>query len=87
MAKILISSLGAGRRLKKNAQPVREYESTLYKINNLEYQDSFVASTLYKHLELDGIIFVGTVKSIWEEVYRFFTSSLIIKVSKKQLQL
>jgi CRISPR-associated Csx2 family protein len=31
-----------------------------------------MASVLYKHLNLDGIVFIGTVKSMWEEVYRFF---------------
>ena len=72
MAKILISPLGAGFPTGRNEKAVREYRTAKYKIDNKEYEDSFVASALYKHLKLDGIIFIGTVKSIWEEVYRVF---------------
>jgi hypothetical protein len=68
MAKILISSLGAGRLTGENENSVREYSTVKYQIDNQEYEDSFVASALYKHLKLDDIIFIGTVKSIWEEV-------------------
>ena len=76
MAKILISSLGAGRPTGENEDSVREYRTAKYQIENQEYEDSFVASALYKHLQLDGIIFIGTVKSIWEEVYRFFSENI-----------
>ncbi|OAB60897.1 hypothetical protein AY599_22895 [Leptolyngbya valderiana BDU 20041] len=51
---------------------MREYDSVEYQINGSSYQSSFVSSALYQHLNLDGIIFIGTVKSMWEEVYRFF---------------
>lgn len=74
MAKILISSLGAGSVTGLTESSIRKYRTTTYRIGGQDYQDSFVASALYKHLELDGIIFIGTVKSIWEEVYRFFYS-------------
>ena len=74
MAKILISSLGAGSVTGLTEASIRKYRTTTYRIGGQDYQDSFVASALYKHLELDGIIFIGTVKSIWEEVYRFFYS-------------
>lgn len=72
MAKILISPLGVGRVTGENEKSVREYKKARYKIENKQYEDSFVASALYKHLKLDEIIFIGTVKSIWEEAYRFF---------------
>lgn len=75
MAKILISSLGAGRPTGANEDSVREYRTAKYKIENQEYEDSFVASALDRHLKLDGIIFIGTIKSIWEEVYRSFYES------------
>jgi CRISPR-associated Csx2 family protein len=71
MAKILIAPLGAGQ-LDKNAASHRKYRTASYKIDDKSYESSFVASVLYKHLNLDGIIFIGTVKSMWEEVYRFF---------------
>jgi len=66
MAKILISPLGSGS---KN----REYRPAQYKIGEFPpYERKFIASALYDHLELDGIIFIGTVRSMWEEVYKFF---------------
>lgn len=65
MAKILISSIGAGASN-------REYRSANYFIDNKYYEKTFIASALYENLSLDGIVFIGTVKSMWEEVYRFF---------------
>lgn len=71
MAKILISPLGVGGQFQNQHQ--REYRKTCYRIDEVDYpQSSFVASVLYQNLQLDGIIFIGTVKSMWEEVYRFF---------------
>mgnify|MGYP006441626383 CR=1 FL=1 len=71
MAKILISPLGVGGQFQNQNQ--REYTKTCYRIEEIDYPNSsFVASVLYQHLQLDGIIFIGTVKSMWEEVYRFF---------------
>jgi len=71
MAKILISPLGVGGRFNDKSQ--REYEKADYEIDNKRYlENRFVASVLYEHFNLDGIIFIGTVKSMWEEVYRFF---------------
>jgi CRISPR-associated Csx2 family protein len=37
---------------------------------------------LYEHLQLDGIIFIGTVKSMWEEVYRVFCEEKKIKLNE-----
>lgn len=71
MAKILISALGTGP-LNKNAEAARTYRTAKYKLEEREYQNSFIAAVLDQHLELDGIIFIGTVKSMWEEAYRFF---------------
>jgi CRISPR-associated Csx2 family protein len=74
MAKILISSLGAGT-LDRNNTAARSYRTATYRMNDDgdDYTKSFIASVLYEHLELDGIIFIGTVKSMWEEVYRVFS--------------
>ncbi|WYL96882.1 MAG: TIGR02221 family CRISPR-associated protein [Gloeotrichia echinulata IR180] len=73
MAKILISSIGLGGRFKNQQISEREYQDTCYKIGDTSYPESrFIASVLYEHFQLDGIIFIGTVKSMWEEVYRFF---------------
>lgn len=72
MAKILISPLGAGSR-DKNNKAEREYKPANYKIDDKTYKKSFIASVLYEHFQFDGIIFVGTVKSMWEEVYKVFS--------------
>lgn len=73
MAKILISSIGVGGKFKNPNNPDREYKKTCYKIEDASYPEStFMASVLYEHFNLDGIIFIGTVKSMWEEVYSFF---------------
>lgn len=71
MAKILISPIGTGSKDRKSQE--RKYTPAKYKIGNEQpYKSTFMASVLYKHFQLDGIIFIGTVKSMWEEVYSFF---------------
>lgn len=71
MAKILISSLGTGS-LNPNNTSKRQYRTAVYKIDGQSYERSFIASVLYEHLQLDGMIFLGTVKSMWEEAYESF---------------
>ncbi|PLZ12852.1 TIGR02221 family CRISPR-associated protein [Fischerella thermalis] len=73
MAKILISPIGVGGRFKSQDNYDREYQEACYKIGDISYpQSRFMAAVLYEHFKLDGIVFIGTVKSMWEEVYRFF---------------
>jgi CRISPR-associated Csx2 family protein len=76
MAKILITPLGVGGRFNSktntNQSADREYLEADYCISGKKYKNRFIASALYEHFELDGIIFIGTVRSMWEEVYRFF---------------
>ncbi|MBE9040262.1 TIGR02221 family CRISPR-associated protein [Oscillatoriales cyanobacterium LEGE 11467] len=72
MAKILISSLGAGPLDRQNASE-RDYLKAKYRMNDgREYEENFIASVLHKHLEIDSIILIGTVKSMWERVYEVF---------------
>ncbi|OLP19169.1 CRISPR-associated protein [Leptolyngbya sp. 'hensonii'] len=71
MAKILIASLGTGS-VTKDGDSLRQYRKATYKIGEELYEETFIASALYQNLKLDRIIFIGTVKSMWEEVYRFF---------------
>ncbi len=71
MAKILISPIGTGGLSKDNTS-AREYRKTNYKIDEKVYERSFVSSALKDHLGIDHILFIGTVKSMWEEVYRFY---------------
>lgn len=75
MAKVLISSLGTGN-LDKNNISSREYRKAVYRFegSGKEYETSFVATALSEHLQVDKIYLVGTSKSMWEDVYRYFST-------------
>lgn len=66
MAKILISSLGTGRREDGN------YSKAKYEIDETIYETSFIADALNRHLDFDTIFLIGTRKSIWDEAYMVF---------------
>ncbi|MFK5937684.1 MAG: TIGR02221 family CRISPR-associated protein [Sulfurimonas sp.] len=67
MAKILISSLGTGK--KENSG----YKKTKYQMDDKTcYETSLIVDALAKHYEVDDIFLVGTKKSIWDEVYMLF---------------
>ncbi len=80
MAKILISALGTGS-LKEEHTHKGEYEPAVYKLlgSDREYKTSFVAAALSEYLMVDRIFLIGTSKSMWDEVYNYFS-----KVSKQQ---
>lgn len=82
MAKILISPIGTGA-LNRNNIAAREYRTAKYRIDDQEYNKSFISSVLYEHLQLDGIIFIGTVKSMWEEVYRVFCEEKTVNLDEE----
>ena len=67
MAKVLISFIGT-------AQPKeREYKSAMYRFpDGREYNDKFIAHSLYQHYGIDRLILIGTAHSMWEEVYYKF---------------
>ena len=78
MAKVLISCIGTGR-IKTNSatgseESKREYETTTYQIGDERIDTSFVSEALVKHYHIDKVILIGTVKSMWEEVYRVFAN-------------
>lgn len=64
MAKTLISFLGTGSIGNNN-----KYRKAIYKIDNETYETSYVAMAIRKHYRTDKMILVGTVKSMWDEVY------------------
>jgi len=66
MAKILISSLGTGRKAEGS------YSKAQYELNEKIYETTFIADALNKHLDFDKIFLVGTKKSIWDEAYMAF---------------
>lgn len=72
MAKVLISFLGLGALNRQNESD-REYRTATYEINDKKVESSFVTSVLSRELQCDKIILIGTMKSMWEEVYRYFS--------------
>lgn len=64
MRKILISSLGSGS---KN----RTYQSANYKIENKIYKGKeYISSALEEHFKIDRIYYIGTMGSMWENIYK-----------------
>lgn len=74
MAKILIAPLGTGP-LKEDDTSKREYKEVLYKFqgSGKTYKTSFIAAALSDYLQVDKLYLIGTSKSMWEEVYRYFS--------------
>jgi len=74
MARILISSLGTGRFKKTNTSE-RKYDPTVYKFQSTDeiYETPFIAEALCKHLQIDRLYLIGTSKSMWEELYYYFS--------------
>jgi CRISPR-associated Csx2 family protein len=66
MAKILISPLGAGKT--ENGK----YVSTFYRIGDTVEETTFISSVMTKHINFDKIFFIGTSKSMWDEIYKYF---------------
>lgn len=74
MARVLISSLGVGRP-GQNDEPLRKYSLTDYKFpgEDKKYATPFVAAALIERFQVDRLYLIGTSKSMWEEVYVYFT--------------
>lgn len=70
--KVLISFVGTGPYDENSKNPIREYKTAKYKFDSKEIETTFVASALTEFLECDTLFLFGTMKSMWEEVYRFY---------------
>ena len=91
MAKVLISPIGTGRlkdaQKKENDQTdrantkefssARKYENVSYKFSEdgVIIETPFLVAALAKYLKVDKVIFIGTAKSMWEEIYSYFTEN------------
>lgn len=79
MSKVLISFLGTGSldKSQENKQTnERRYRKAKYHFaDGTEYESSFVAQALRSFYGIDRLILVGTVKSMWEEVYLTFAEN------------
>lgn len=70
--RILLSFLGKGPM---DSKETRVYKTAEYHLGqeNLGHFP-FVAAALKKHYQFDGVLLVGTVHSMWEEVYRWYAA-------------
>lgn len=74
MAKVLISPIGTGR---KKINSDREYVEAKYRFveEGKEYNTPFLAAALAEDIKVDKVVFIGTAKSMWEEIYKYFTEN------------
>lgn len=88
MGIVLLSFLGTGQLIKsenkekdknkdENFRPMRDYRTATYKIDNKLYENyTFMSLALAEHYKVNKVLMVGTVHSMWEELYRrFFENS------------
>jgi len=66
MAKILISSIGVGKKQDGG------YIKAKYECEKKVYETSFIADALNQHYNFDKFFLIGTKKSIWDEAYMTF---------------
>jgi CRISPR-associated Csx2 family protein len=72
MAKILISFLGTGSVDDNSKKERREYRTVKYEIDGKTYEESFVTKVLDTHYNIDKVLYIGTLRSMWEEVFRTY---------------
>lgn len=69
--KVLISFLGTGPLASKET---RAYKTASYRMGDKALGDyPFVSAALKNYYNIDKILLVGTVHSMWEEVYRWYS--------------
>ena len=79
MAKILIAGLGKGI---KEDEKYRETNYSIEKGNNesiIYENESFITSALEKHFEIDKTIYIGTVGSMWDNLYSYYCDKYNLK--------
>lgn len=69
--------MGTGRLNKKadSSLPLsqRKYDTTKYIVDGQVYETPFVAAALTAHYNVDKVYMIGTVHSMWEEVYSCYS--------------
>lgn len=75
MARVLVTALGRGRLSQKGTS---KYDKATYFFQDEseeEYDTEFIAEALVKYYDIQRIYIVGTVRSMWEQVYYNFTNA------------
>lgn len=76
MSKVLVSFIGTGQLDRTKGEDSRTYKEAKYCFGDgakEEISTTFIADALAQHYQVDKIILIGTVKSMWEGVYEAFT--------------
>lgn len=75
MAKILIGGIGGGKK--------GNYSKVNYKLGEKVYEDrNFIASAIEEYFNIDKIIYIGTVGSMWENLYRYYCDKFNIALDE-----
>ena len=61
--------MGTGN-IKKDSDS--NYQNTIYKIDNKEYKGNLTSKVLIEHFDIDKVIYIGTNKSMWDNLYHLF---------------
>ncbi|ACX73003.1 CRISPR-associated protein, TM1812 family [Methanocaldococcus vulcanius M7] len=76
MLKVLIAPLGVGKSAEEKDVSKRKYNTAKYVLNGEEETSPFILSILTKTLKVDKVIVVGTARSMWEELYRYYANEV-----------
>ncbi len=72
MAKVLISLIGTGKQASGDDKN-NKYETTDYVLENTLYENmTFTSNAIIQHFDIDRAYFVGTNKSMWDNLVEKF---------------
>ena len=77
MAKILIAGIGGGKKEKGRGYNLADYYIDTE--DNLYEDRTFITSALEEHYKIDKTIYIGTVGSMWDELYLHYTGKLTLE--------
>lgn len=67
MAKVLIAGIGGGNKING------KYRETNYSLDGKVYENrSFITSAIEEHFNIDKTIYIGTVGSMWDNLYEHY---------------
>lgn len=78
MAKILIAGIGGGSKING------KYRETNYSLEGkIYYNRSFITSAIEEHFNIDKTIYIGTVGSMWDNLYEHYCKKYNIKYDEE----
>ena len=79
---ILISFIGTGSFSANHSNGIKEYRKAKYSIDGKQYESSFVSSVICRHLNIKTQVIIGTVRSMWEELYHYYCVNKGIEINE-----